>query len=375
MKSYLSLVGVGLWLLGSCSTADPSPEENPNTEGISVDYTVITRTGNNLRLSNYMANAEELEFLAEGPVFSISDTPLIWNQDAAGFSAVLPGENCAWGIIWLDPSGGSLLEQEALSGLNACEIEIQALAHSAGKVFIAYSGAVEGEGSFYFGLRALDMTDGAYLDIALDALPVDLDSVGDRIYVLTRDEGASSLNTIEIFTTDNLEFIHGTEVGYEAELLMRIGSDRLLLGFPDAHKELSSNSLQVLDNVRYQEGTEPGFSSKQPIASSGGDELIYRYQMREDQEIGAIYHLPERTAVLYDFENYLSPDQRDFEFDVGTTTATGFDADNAILIIGYQKASSQGGGILRIQTEPSLRFIDQADLANPPFAILTQTPP
>jgi hypothetical protein len=372
MKSYLPLLGVGLWLLGSCSTSDPSPEGNPNPEGVPVDYTVITQRDNELLLFNYRADADEIAFLSEGPAFTKTEDPLVWNQDANGFSAVLPEGDCSGRAIWINASSGDLQEQAALSGLSPCEIEILALAHAPGKLYIAYSVSPAGEESAYFGLRKLDMYNGEYRDIVLDARPVDLDRVGDRIYVLVSDQGEASLNIIEIFEASTLEFIHDTEVGFEAELLMRLGSDRLLLGLPDAHKELNSSTLQVMDNVRYQEGTEPGFSAKQPLASPEGGELYYRYLMRENQEIGAIYHLARRTVVLYDFKNFLRPDQLEFEYNIGSATALGYDANNEILIIGYREASGQKGGILRVETEPSLRFIDQLSLPSPPVAILTQ---
>lgn len=75
--------------------------------------------------------------------------------------------------------------------------------------------------------------------------------------------------------------------------------------------------------------------------------------------------------MLYYFENFLNEAQLKVEFNIKSATAISFDNNNKLILIGYQKNSGQGDGIIRITPALNLRFIDNFDVADIPLLIVS----
>ena len=158
---------------------------------------------------------------------------------------------------------------------------------------------------------------------------------------------------------------------------MRLNSSRLLVSYPDKHLVLDVESLRILQTVRYPEGLAPGFCGKAPLVSEDGSRLFYLYSASADgdqiRQIPALYDLSRNTAVFYYFENFLSPVELDFEYDVSEAKAIGYDVHNDFLLVGYvRRQDPLRGGVFRLDIGQEFRLVDQADLPAPPLAVFTR---
>ncbi len=375
MKSYLPYLWAGLWLMGSCSTPDPDPGADMPQPGFSVQYTLFPDPGLSTHLMEVAADASTLEPLPAADALPASDADFIWHQDVEGFSMLLRQESCEVEAVLYDRESGNLLRRPALADMDPCKTEVLSVIHDGSTLYILYSTEATEIKPEHHGLRKLSMTDGMAEDLIIPERPVDLDKVSGKLLLLTQDTGDDPLSTIRTIDQQEMMEVSATPVGYDARMVLRLGMNQLLIGFEDAHMILSGTSLEIIDEVRYQAGSEPGFTGLHPWASGDGSVLYFPYPSVNPDDpgkIGGVYELDRRTLILYAFDNFLDAVQREVEYDIGQATAVGRDSRNGYLLIGYEKGTDPSkGGLLRLQTEPEFKFVDQADLLAPPIAILS----
>ena len=375
MKSYLPYLWAGLWLMGSCSTPEPEPGTDVPQPGISVEYTLIPNPGISNDLMQISADATTLDLLPKDQVMPASDSPFQWHQNEKAFSIILRGSDCLAKAILYEPGSGTLFQRVALEGLDPCTIEISSLAHDGRIVYMLYTSLATDTEPEHFWLRKLPMNGGTPQDLMLSERPVDLDVVAGRLQILTSGEGDTPISTIRTIDLQELEEVEFVQIGYDAKMILRLGQDKVLVGFEDAHMLLSGISLELIEQVRYQSGSEPDLIANHPWASADGSSLYYTYPSINPDlpgDIGGVYEINRRTLVLYAFENFLDPEQREIQYDIGQATAIGSDPDNGLLLIGYENSKDPSkGGMLRLQLQPEFRFVDQLALPAPPIAILS----
>lgn len=74
-----------------------------------------------------------------------------------------------------------------------------------------------------------------------------------------------------------------------------------------------------------------------------------------------MYDFDKNGTLLYYFETFLNEARLEVEFNIKSAIAVSFDNNNLILI-GYDKNTGTGGGIIRITPAPDLTFIDNFNL-------------
>ena len=376
MKSYLPFLWAGLWLMGSCSTPEPDPGTDVPQPGISVEYTLIPNPGISNDLMQINADATTLDLLPKDQTMPSSESPLQWHQNEKAFSMIVRETGCLAKAILYESGSGTLFQRVAAEGLDPCTIEIISLAHDGLTIYMLYASLASETEPERFWLRKLPMNGGTPVDLMLSEWPVDLDVIAGKLQVLTNAAGESPLSTIRTIDLQKLEEVGSVQIGYDAKMILRLGQDKVLVGFEDAHMLLSGVNMELIEQVRYQTGSEPELISNNPWASADGSMLYYTYPSINPDlpgDIGGVYEINRRTLVLYAFENFLNPEQREIQYDVGQATAIGSDPDNGFLLIGYENNSNPAkGGLLRLQLEPEFRLVDQLDLPAPPIAILSE---
>ena len=246
------------------------------------------------------------------------------------------------------------------------------MAHKGSVVLLGIKNTEAGEKDPRYLLRRVELGSGAVLDLDLPALPIDVDTDGSRVFVLTHDELMAQTASLTVARLADLSDTLSLELDQDARSLDMIGNRSLLISYPELHLLLDTQTLQAQETVRYQDGFQPGFLERSPFSSTDGSKLFYTYAEVEG-DIAAVYKVGSRTAVLYYFQNYLSPDQISFQYDIGAATAVGYDEANGLLLVGYAKASAGGlGGLLRLRLEPDLVFVDQLDLPGVPRIIFSE---
>ena len=128
----------------------------------------------------------------------------------------------------------------------------------------------------------------------------------------------------------------------------------------------------AVEYISYEDGKEPKFHASNFNSFDNQGKLYYKMPTDSGvhQHIPAIYDFVNNLAVLYYYENILTESQLEFEFKIGDTTMVSYDGENNILLVGYQKIDDGNkGGLLRIQLEPELKFLDNHDLEGVPYQI------
>ncbi len=359
--------------MGSCSTPEsPSETPPPSPESIPVDYTIIFESGDAWNAAYVDSDGTEMTRVDGPGGLDGTPAPALWHRGTEGVGYSLPGDSCLSRAGYFSLNGSPVAEAEVLTGLDPCKTEVLSLAHKGSIILLGLKNSEAGEKDPRYLLRRVELGGGAAIDLELSALPVDLETDGSRVFVLTHDELEGNATSLKVARFADLSDTLSLDLDVEARTLAMIGNQSLLIGYPELHTILDTQTLQVQETVRYQDGFQPGFLEQSPFSSADGSLLFYTYA-REEGDIAALYKVAGRTAVLYFFENYLSPDQISFQYDIHEATAVGYDEENGLLLVGYAKASAGGlGGILRLRIEPDLVFVDQLDLPGIPRLIFSE---
>ena len=374
MRSCLPILLAGLWLLVSCSSdnSDGPPKDELPDPGVATNYNVFIEENGSYSFQDFAADALDIEPVGSVGVNS-SANPLFSDIEQSVFGLLLPRVDCGVDILRITPESTS--QKSILEKLEACSIEVLGFAQSTQASFIVYSDTDPVSSEITYSVRSMSADGMSIIDAQLPGRAVDLDFASGKLFVLAYLSEAESNSAILEYNQDLSGDPVAHPVSTGGKLLTSLGSDRILLGFDDAHQVYQASSMTLADNILYQPGTEPGFTHESPASDPQGSLLYYLFddpQTPVKERIAAIYESDRRTLVLYLVENFLSPDQREFQFDVGTVSAVGYDWANDLLIIGYQRASTPSmGGLLRLGLQPEFKFLDQTDLPGVPLIIYT----
>lgn len=374
MRTFLPVLLAGLWLFISCTsdaTGEAPKDEQPDS-GIATSYSIFLEENGTYSLQDISADALDFEALGTVDVSAMA-APLFSDIEQSVFGILLPGTNCEVDVLTYTPQASS--KHSILTGLDACAIDIIGFAQSLQASYILYKREDPISFALRYSVRRISADGTDFTDSELPGRALDLDFSSGKLFVLTYLSGSESESALLEFNPDlsGTPEIHPVSTG--GKLLTSLGTDRLLLGYEDAHQIYNSATMSLVDNILYQPGTEPGFTYERPLSDPSGNILYYLFddpQTTDKERIAAIYESNRRTLVLYLVENFLSPDQREFQYDVGAVTAVGYDAANGLLIIGYARATrANQGGLLRLKLEPEFQFLDQLDLPAVPRIIYT----
>ncbi len=374
MRTFLPGLLAGLWLFSSCSsdTTGEAPMDEQPDPGISTNYSIFLEENGTYSLQDISADALDIEALGTVDV-SASAAPLFSDIEQSVFGILLPAANCGVDVLTHSPQASS--RHSILTGLEACAVDILGFAQSLQASYIIYADEDPITSALRYSVRRMSADGTDFTDLELPGRAIDLDFSSGKLFVLAYLSEAETESAMVEFEADLSATPELHPVSTGGKLLTSMGTDRLLLGYEDAHQIYNSATMSLADNVLYQPGTEPGFTHERPLSDPEGNLLYFLFddpQTSEKERIAAIYESNRRTLVLYLVENFLSPDQREFQFDVGSVTAVGYDAANDLLLIGYARAtSSSHGGLLRLKLEPEFEFLDQLDLPAVPRTIYT----
>ncbi|MBC2840728.1 hypothetical protein [Robiginitalea sp. SC105] len=378
MKAYLPLLLAGLWLVGSCTTPDSSGGETPESVLRPADYTVLTGSGGTLGTALLSSDSEGIELSGGSEVYSGESLPELFYRNPGGLSFVTGQSPCDGRAGLYRYPEQILLTGEVLAGFDPCKSDLLSIAHAGTTLFLAIRNTENGEKPPAYILRKFPLEGGAPADLILEGQPVDLETDGNRIYVLVTNElteGNSS--RLVVVHAGNMEILEDLALEPGARSLTRVGQSSLLIGYPDLHQLLDMDSLTNLEKIRYQDSFRPGFCNQNPFSDATGERLFYTYPVTEGPWAGvsaaAVYDFPGRTLRIYYFDNFLTPGQLGNELDIGTASAVGYDRLNGLLLVGYRRASDPGrGGMLRLQIDGEFRYLDHIELPAAPFVILGQ---
>lgn len=229
-------------------------------------------------------------------------------------------------------------------------------------------------------VRVIDTStdDFSFVDVSIDKKPVDFAIASNRLFVLTLDEVITDENSLSVMDLRTNSLIHEMELGYDARRIFSSSNDDIIIGYDELHSVMNSNTLDVFYTQYEDDGTAPKFAFSNSRNFDNNGKLYYPADPGSNSTyplVASSYDFENKLVVLYAFDQLLSEEERNFEYKIKTTSAVNFDAENSLVLIGYEKIEgTKKGGLLRIKlnTSNEVTNIDNIDLDGIPFEIFVQ---
>lgn len=373
MKTYTIFYALMALVIISCSKSDANDTGGENEKSIDADYVLLLSQDGMLTTQLLNANAEVITLnpaqssLVEKPVPDLS------SMSGTRFLQYHSSGNCDGTITRHDFSEDNFEEIAVFEDLMDCNLTATAIAESANLIFISYVLTNTNPDSYIVRIIDANSTDFSFEDVVLDKKPVDLAIANNKLFILTIDEQITDENSLSILDLSSNSLILEMDLGYDAKRIFKDGSNNIIISYEELHTTLNSSSLEVV-YTQYKNGTAPNFVDATSSLLDVSGRLYYSAESEDHStysKIPAVYDFTQNLIVLYAFENFLSEAKRDFEFEIETTTAVGYDDENNLILIGYKKiGTGNKGGLLRIKPAPEPAFIDNIDLDGVPYEVI-----
>lgn len=369
---YLFLVCA---IVFSCEKSEEIDNETSNP-GADASYTLLVNSASGLDGIPLDATAETITLGTTDSQFSEATSPSLNYKDGTVFSFYRQTGNCNATFLRFDFSDETSKTIELFSDLGSCNLTAYAVAHTATKGYVAYGVEIDASTTEYF-VRAFDLngTATADVDIPLNKKPVHLSFTNERLFVLTIDDQVTDENFLTVLDSQTNSILIEMGLGYDAQKLLRNVDDNVIICYDELHTLLDSETLTT-QFIQYQSGKEPQFVTS--VVNNFDEEGKMYYERAAEQFsvyplIPAVYDFSNNLNTLYPYENFLTEAEREFEYEIETTTMVGYDEKNDYLLIGYKKTGATNkGGLLRVRTGTMPAVIDNINVDGIPFNIIVK---
>ncbi|MBT8184989.1 MAG: hypothetical protein KJN76_09115, partial [Eudoraea sp.] len=379
MTTYrICVMLIAVLALGCSKTENggSSESEGPN---VAADYSVLlSRTG---LLSETLLNANA-ELISKNPASSPFEStifPELRYRDGNTISLFYSKPDCSGELTKVDFSNYDSKRVNVFQDLQDCDLQVNSIAHSSSAFYLAYTVPATGPKETHFFIRTVNVGSGeeSFTDLELALEPEQIVIVSDKVFILSSEAEEEDKFALVVLDANSGMPIHEVNLDFNVQRIFKTVDNNIMVSYPDLHLVINSNSMGIIETVRYNEGMEPKFGYTEV---SIFDELgnLY-YPMPTDMEetdypnIPGVYDFSTNTAVLYFYENFLTETERDFEFKIGDTSMVSYDTANNLILIGYQKSDDTNkGGLLRVKPIPEPAFIDNIDLDGVPMEIIVK---
>ncbi|SNR44534.1 hypothetical protein SAMN04488009_1784 [Maribacter sedimenticola] len=370
--NYVAYIGMALSIL-ACDTVTNIDTEEPSSL-IDADYTVILEKDGRTSAVILAAAEDGMELKEESAGFEkIPNTTQNYrDKQSIGYYYT---NNCQAFVQVFNAQNDNSFVITAFTDINPCDIEVTAIAYTENAIYIAYIQELAGKND-QFAIRSISRTGGqaSFVDIMLDKKPVDMIPSTGRLFVLTANEYVDNAYYLTVIDEESKGQLTELDMGNDAAKLLRNHSNQVIVAYPELHTTLDPVSLDKTYTM-YGKGTEPGFLTARDVYMDSSGQIYY--QKTESSAVvntvPAIYNFERNSTVVYLFENFLTESEMDVKYNIGATTAIGYDDANGFILIGYQKKNQlQHGGILRVGITPDFKLIDHIDLEGVPQSIFVK---
>ncbi len=376
MKTYFTICVLFVLLIFGCSTSEPfSENEEENIDpGVDADYVTLLSKNGMLKPQLLNANGEAVTLNPETSALTEKAVPDLSCIEGSYFIQYSKDGNCSGQVTKHDFSSDTTTDIAVFTDLNDCDLTATAIAKAGNSLFISYVVSSASPDDYFVRIIDLNTSEFNSVDVSLPKKPVDLTVANNRLFVLTFDELITDENSLSVMDIANNTLIHEMNLGYSVRRIFTDIQDNVIISYDELHTTLNSSSM-AFEYTQYEGNTAPNFSNSESLNFDLSGRLFYPMDPGTNSAypmVPAIYDFSKKLVVLYAYENLLTEEQRNFEYQIKTTTTVGYDEKNGFMLIGYEKLSSAAtdGGLLRIKLTPEPAMIDNIDLDGVPTAIL-----
>ncbi|WP_027076023.1 hypothetical protein [Maribacter antarcticus] len=358
----------GATILG-CSTSNTSLQEGGRELSL-TNYQVLVSGGSGFYAQNIVSDSDGLSVTNSPNIFPGGTTASLEFRASSKITFYHKTDTCGGTVLFYDFEDGLEFELPVFLDLSSCTLTVTAVTQQDDMVFLSYYLDRSGKNQAFF-VRSININTKNFTDFELNQKPTQLAVSNSRLFVLTRDESQTSAYALKIIDIEINTKIHEIDLGLDVGTIFTKTNGDIIISYPNAHTTLDSNSLNP-SYTRYNSGSEPHFYNAQHIIFDESGRMYYIRNTALDSEtdgITATHDFNSNSTVLYYFENFLNEAQFKVEFDIETTTTLNYDDVNDLILIGYKKNTTSGGGIIRITPAPNLTFVDNLDLEDIPAHI------
>ncbi len=361
-----------LVFVGCSKTAGDGDLTDPEVIAGNADYTLLMSSDGQLESQLLNATSETLLFNTGENKFATVPLPDLTYKEGSKLMLYHTQVDCSGEITTYDFNDQSTQKLPVFNELPNCAVEATAIGRSETKVFLGYVLAEVGQPKKYM-VRVIDdnATESTYIDVPLDTKPIQFIVANNRLFILTFDEEISDENGIVVIDLASNTLIYENNLGYNVRQLLKNNDGNILICYDGLHTIFNSTTMGA-QYVNYGVGTAPNFSTSKSIHLDLEGKLYFERPTGEEvhPHIPAIYDFEISTTHIYLFENFLTQEQVEQEFEIGDTTLVNYDATNNLLLVGYKKTGdATKGGLLRIKLNPDPELVDQIDLDGVPYDI------
>ena len=361
---------MALLIIGCNKSDDGNDSDQPKNEA--SDYSILIDSGDMLSGKLLTANASEFEINTGVSVFKTVTKPQLTFESAGVLSMYSKNTDCSGNVVVYDFNENTSENYTVFNDMPSCSRRASAILHTDSAIYIAYVDDISEEESNYF-VRIVDISTTApsFVDVEVEQQPFDLAFANNRLFVLTFNEKSSDDFKILAIKADTFDIILSMNLDIGAKRIFSNPDGNIVIAYPNLHGTLNSSTMAVA-YTKYGEGTEPNFFQSRFRRFDAAGKMYYDVPSGSHSTyptVAAIYDFDTNGSVLYAYENFLTETQRNFEYEIKSTTAVAYDEKNNLLLVGYSKSGAGNkGGMLRIKLSAKPELIDNLDLEGAPYA-------
>lgn len=375
MKTYNCLYALVAFVIIGCSKSDTGDAGDQQQKSVAADYVALLKKGNTLSVQLINANKETITLNPAESSLPENKLPQLTAVRGTTFFQYHKKDDCGGKITMHDFATDQMEVIDLFDDLNDCQLTANAIAFSESSLYVAYDLEIDSSTSEYR-VRVIDLNsvDFSFEDIPLGKKPLGLALANNRLFILTIDLEITDENFLYVLDLDSNELVHEIKLGLRARRIFRNMDDDIIISYDNLHSTLNSSTMALV-YTNYEPGKEPKFSAGTTDHFDVEGRLYYVVDPGTKSvypSVPAVYDFSKNLMILYTLENILTDAQRNFEFEIETTTAVNYDKGNNRILIGYKKVDVETGGLLRFEPAADGSFIDldNIDLDGVPYEIL-----
>ncbi len=377
MKTYVKCLVLLAFFAVSCTSTEETPVNDDDQPNIDADYAMLFTNNGILSSGLLKADGESISLDPGNTPFSNAEAPELSYRQDMEWSFYHSKTDCTGEITKFDFNNFASSMISVFEDLSNCELSVKGIAHSDDAFYLAYSLPGSGLKEFDYFVRIIDLTESepVVTDVSLAKAPEQLIFSNQRVFIFSRETNEDY--SLVVLDTQTAQLIHDLNLDDEALMMFKTIDGHIMISYPELHLIVNSTSMAITSTVRYDDGKEPkfGFNALSYFDPSGN--LYYSrptdLEGTEYANIPGVYDFESNTAILYFYENFLTEEERRFEFEIADTSMVSYDSHNNLILIGYRKSGDSNlGGLLRIRPIPEPAFIDNIDLPGVPLEVFIE---